>query len=210
MMRATLTVIAAVLLVCFSLNVCVGEEDGWIQLTDGKTFDGWKASENTDSWKVEDGKFVCFGPRSHLFYVGEHAPFVNFEFKAEVMTTPGSNSGIYFHTKFQPDGWPKQGFESQVNNTHRDPKKTGGLYGVADVFEAPAKDDEWFEQHIIVKGKKVVVKIDGKTVVDYTEPADKEPGTDFTRALDKGTFALQAHDPKSKVYYKNIRVKKLP
>lgn len=208
MTRATVT--GAVLLVCFSLSVCVGEEDGWIQLCDGKTFEGWKASENTDSWKIEDGKFVCFGPRSHLFYVGKHAPFVNFEFKAEVMTTPGSNSGIYFHTKFQPDGWPKQGFESQVNNTHRDPKKTGGLYGVADVFEAPAKDNEWFEQHIVVNGKKVVVKIDGKIVVDYTEPADKEPGADFTRALDKGTFALQAHDPKSKVFYKNIRVKKLP
>jgi hypothetical protein len=205
-----MTVIAAILLVCSSLNVCVGAEDGWIQLFDGKTFDGWKASENKDSWKIEDGKFVCFGPRSHLFYVGELAPFANFEFKAEVMTTPGSNSGIYFHTRFQAEGWPKYGFESQVNNTHRDPKKTGGLYGVVDVFEAPAKDNEWFEQHIIVKGKKVVVKIDGKTVVDYTEPADKEPGADFTRALDKGTFALQAHDPKSKVYYKNIRVRKLP
>ncbi len=210
MMRATLTVTAAVLLVSFSLSVCVGEEEGWTQLMDGKTFDGWKASENTDSWKVEDDKFVCFGPRSHLFYVGDLAPFANFEFKAEVMTTPGSNSGIYFHTKFQAEGWPKHGFESQVNNTHKDPKKTGGLYGICDVFEAPAKDDEWFEQHIIVKGKKVIVKIDGKTVVDYTEPADKEPGVDFTRALDKGTFALQAHDPKSKVYFKNIRVKKLP
>jgi hypothetical protein len=27
--------------------------------------------------------------------------------------------------------------------------------------------------------------------------------------LDKGTFALQAHDPKSTVRYKNIRVKRL-
>ena len=33
---------------------------------------------------------------------------------------------------------------------------------------------------------------------------------DFTRALDKGTFALQAHDPKSKVFFRNIRVKRLP
>jgi len=210
MTRATLTVTAALLLVCFSLSVCIGAEDDWTQLFDGKTFDGWKASENVDSWKIEDDKFVCFGPRSHLFYMGDLAPFVNFEFKAEVMTTPGSNSGIYFHTEFQAEGWPKQGFESQVNNTHRDPKKTGGLYAVSDVFEAPAKDNEWFEQHIIVNGKRVVVKIDGKTVVDYTEPADKEPGKNFTRILGKGTFAFQAHDPKSKVLYRNIRVKKLP
>mgnify|MGYP001090530253 CR=1 FL=1 len=137
--------------------------------------------------------------------------FKNFHFKAEVLTTPGSNSGIYFATRFQPEGWPKQGYEVQVNNTHTDPKKTGGLYGVSDVFEAPAKDGKWFEMHIAVQGKHVTVKVDGKTVVDYTEPADKEvPKEGFIRVISEGTFALQAHDPKSEVHYRNIRVKKLP
>lgn len=186
-------------------------EEGWTCLFDGKSLDGWKASENSDSWKVEDGKLVCFGTRSHLFYMGELAPFVNFEFKAQVMTTPGSNSGIYIHTRYQEDGWPKQGYEVQVNNTHKDPKKTGGLYGVQDVFDAPAKDNEWFEMHIVVNGKHITVCVDGKKVVDYTEPADQpNAGGAFTRVLDKGTFALQAHDPKSKVFYKNLQVKKLP
>ena len=186
-------------------------EDGWISLFDGKTMNGWKASENSDSWTVTDGQLVCFGPRSHLFYVGELQPFVNFEFKADVMTTPGSNSGIYFHTKYQDTGWPKSGYECQVNNSHKDPKRTGGLYGISDVFEAPAKDNEWFTQHIIVNGKRIIVKVNGKVLVDYTEPEEKpaEP-TKFDRRLGSGTFALQAHDPKSKVFYKNIRVKKLP
>jgi hypothetical protein len=146
-----------------------------------------------------------------LFYDGDLKPFKSFEFKAEVLTTRGSNSGIYFSTRFQPDGWPKYGYEVQVNNTHTDPKKTGGLYGVSDVFEAPAKDGKWFEMHITVQGKHVVIKVDGKTVVDYTEPAGKEPPKDgFIRVISEGTFALQAHDPKSEVHYKNIRVKKLP
>ena len=66
------------------------------------------------------------------------------------------------------------------------------------------------EEHLWLPIKNSFLrKIDGKTVVKYTEPADKEPGADFTRALDKGTFALQAHDPKSKVYFRNIRVKKI-
>ena len=43
----------------------------------------------------------------------------------------------------------------------------------------------------------------------YTEPADQKPGAQFTRKLDEGTFALQAHDPGSVVRYKNIRVKRL-
>lgn len=187
------------------------EEDGWVSLFDGKSFNGWKASEHKDSWKIEDGAFVCFGPRSHLFYVGELAPFKNFEFQADVMTTPGSNAGIYFHTKYQETGWPKHGFESQVNNTHKDPRKTGSLYAVKDVMnKAPAKDNVWFNQHIIVKGKRCIVKIDGKTVVDYTEPADAKAGEQFTRVFDQGTFAFQAHDPQSKVYFKNVKVKKLP
>ena len=207
-MRSILSVcvLACALTPCFA-----GEEEGWISLFDGKTFDGWKASENKDSWKVDDGKLVCHWPRSHLYYMCDLAPFVNFEFKADVMTTPGSNSGIYFHTCYQDTDWPKIGYEVQVNNTHKDPKKTGGLYAVSDVFEAPAKDDEWFEMHITVQGKHIVVQVNGKTVVDYTEPADVKPNPQgFSRVLDKGTFALQAHDPDSQVSYKNLRVKKLP
>lgn len=189
----------------------VRAEEGWVSLFDGKSFAGWKASENKDSWKIIDGELVCHGPRSHLFYDGDLKPFKDFEFKAEVLTTPGSNSGIYFATRFQPEGWPKYGYEVQVNNTHTDPKKTGGLYGVSDVFEAPAKDGKWFEMHIAVQGKHVTVKVDGKTVVDYTEPAGKEvPKDGFIRVISEGTFALQAHDPKSEVHYRNIRVKKLP
>jgi hypothetical protein len=189
----------------------VRADEGWVSLFDGKSFAGWKASENKDSWKIIDGELVCHGPRSHLFYDGDLKPFKSFEFKAEVLTTRGSNSGIYFSTRFQPDGWPKYGYEVQVNNTHTDPKKTGGLYGVSDVFEAPAKDGKWFEMHITVQGKHVTVKVDGKTVVDYAEPAGKEsPKDGFVRVISEGTFALQAHDPKSEVHYKNIRVKKLP
>ncbi|MFN5770630.1 MAG: family 16 glycoside hydrolase, partial [Pirellulaceae bacterium] len=48
---------------------------------DGKSLSGWKANENPDSWKVEDGTLTCKGPRSHLFYVGDEKPFKNFHFK---------------------------------------------------------------------------------------------------------------------------------
>src|SRR5688572_15295169 len=115
-------------------------EDGWTTIFDGKSFNGWKASENKGSWKIEDGAFVCNGPRSHLFYVGEDKPFVNFEFKCEAMTTPGSNAGIYFHTNYQETGWPKDGYECQVNISHKDPIKSGSLYGVVQVSDPPAKD----------------------------------------------------------------------
>jgi len=194
----------------WSSKIWAANKSEWITIFDGKTYDGWKASENADSWKIVAGAFVANGPRSHLFYVGDKKPFKNFEFKCDVMTKPKSNAGIYFHTKYQETGWPKYGYEAQVNNTHRDPKKTGSIYAVKDVLKAPAKDNEWFTYYVKVDGKKITIKIDGKTVNEYTEPDNAQAGTDFTRVLDAGTFAFQAHDPISEVHFKNIQVRRLP
>ena len=123
----------------------------------------------------------------------------------EVMTKPGSNGGIFIHTQYQDEGWPAWGYESQVNNTQGDPQKTGGLYNTVKILEAPAKDNQWWTHHITVKGKRVIVKIDDKVVVDYIEPDDVEG----TVRLSKGTIALQAHDPGSTVYFRNIQLKPL-
>jgi len=183
-------------------------EPGWISLFDGKSFDGWKVGKNADTFKIHDGMIVVNGPVAHLFYVGgvHGHDFKNFHFKADVMTFPKANSGLYFHTKYQEAGWPKAGYEAQVNNSHTDWRRTGSLYGIDDVKEVPAKDNVWFTQEIIVRGKHIEIKVDGKTVVDYTEPEGKTGD----RQLSHGTFALQGHDPGSKVCYKNIRVKILP
>jgi hypothetical protein len=197
---------------CFTTAALATEtEEGFTSLMDGKTFAGWKpATENPATWQIEDGAFVSRGQRSHLFYVGDGQPFKNFELKVEVMTEPGANGGIYFHTHYQETGWPKAGFETQVNNTQKDWKKTGSVYDVASVGFAVAEDKKWWTQHIIVEGNTVTVKVDDKTVVQYKEPAGAQPGADFERKLGAGTFALQAHDPKSIVRYRNIRVKRLP
>jgi len=185
-------------------------EDGFTSLFDGKTFTGWQpATEHSNTWRIEDGAFVTRGERCHLFYVGDEKPFKNFELKAEVMTEHGSNGGIYFHTKYQAEGWPTRGFECQVNVSHSDWKKTGSLYDVVNLGNTPAKDNEWGTQDILVEGNKVTVKINDVVVLEYTEPPGAQPGKNFTRKLSEGTFALQAHDPKSVVRYKNIRVKRL-
>ncbi len=185
-------------------------EDGFVSLFDGKTFHGWKtATENTNTWRIEDGALVTRGNRCHLFYVGDEKPFKNFELKVEVMTEPNSNGGIYFHTKYQETGWPMNGFESQVNVSHSDWKKTGSLYDVANLGNTPAKDNEWWTQDITVQDNKVTVKINNIIVLEYTEPPGAQAGNSFTRKLAEGTFALQAHDPKSVVRYRSIRVKRL-
>jgi hypothetical protein len=189
--------------------------DGWVSLFDGKSLDGWKASDDPASFSVENGqiKVNAKGGPSHLYYIGpvQNHDFKNFELKLDIMTLPGANSGVYFHTQPQETGWPSKGYEVQVNNSHTDPKRTAGLYNVQDVYEAPAKDNEWFTMDIKVVGKHVTVAVNNKQLVDYTEPDDvKRPASMAERLITHGTFALQGHDPKSTVFYKNIMVKPLP
>jgi hypothetical protein len=188
-------------------------QKGWVALFDGKSLNGWKASENPATFKVEDGMIVVNGPRAHLFYEGPvmNHQFKNFEMKARVMTTAGSNSGIFFHTAYQETGWPSKGYEVQVNNSHTDWRRTGSLYSVQDVREVVVKDNEWYTEYIKVEGKKVTIKINDKTVVEYTEPegVEKTEGRS-EKHLSEGTVALQGHDPKSKVYFKEVMVKPLP
>ncbi|MFM8578601.1 MAG: DUF1080 domain-containing protein [Planctomycetaceae bacterium] len=195
----------------FAISTFGADEPGFETLFDGKNLSGWKANEHNESWKLEGGELVCHGPRSHLFYMGSNpdrpAEWTNFHFKAEVMTKPGANSGIYFHTTYQPEGWPSQGHEAQVNNTQSDPVRTGSLYNVVKNFEAPAKDGEWFTEEVIVEGNRIRILVNGRTIVDHVE---KTGEIKDGRKLSKGTFALQAHDPGSEVHYRNIRVKRLP
>lgn len=212
-MKNHLLLSALTLLLLASCGTSKDAGSGWVSLFDGKTLNGWKLNENPETFRVEDGAIVANGERSHLFYdgaVGDHN-FRNFEFKAQVMTKPNSNAGIYFHTEYQAEGWPSKGYEVQVNNSHSDWRRTGGLYAIDDVREPPAEDNKWFTQHIIVNGKTVKVMIDGKTVVDYTEPDNPErPEGMKDRLLSSGTIALQGHDPGSTVYFKDIMVKVLP
>jgi hypothetical protein len=199
--------------------LCASADDGWTPLFDGKSLNGWTPSESKTSWKVVDGALTGDGPRSHLFYTGpvRSAAFKNFELKADVMTQPLCNSGLYFHTRFQPSGFPQQGFEIQVNNSalgegsYRERKKTGSLYGVQNVYKAFARDNEWFQLHVSVRGKQVQVRLNGMLLVDFVEPDPPVPDPDEPgRILTTGTFALQCHDPGSKVFYRNILVRPLP
>ena len=190
------------------------DEKGFISLWDGKTLNGWKKStDNPDTFRIEDGKIVANGERCHLYYVGDAAggKFTDFELKIDVMTQPNSNGGVYFHTAYQADGWPSKGFEVQVNNSHKDWRRSGGLYAIEDVKQPPSIDGKWFTEHIIVKGKNVQTFIDGQKLVDWTQPEDWAPPQNMEgRVIRAGsTFALQGHDPGSTVYYKNIRVKPL-
>ena len=200
-------VILPLLLMCslgaVSLLAKDTDDKNWTRMFDGKSFAGWKANEMPEKWTIVDGAIKTAPGRSHLYYTDRE--FDDFEFACEIKTMPGSNSGVYFHTKWQDEGWPEHGYESQVNQTQRDPVKSGSLYNVVKLYSTPAKDEQWYEHRVKVEGQNIRIHINGKLVIDYTEPA----GVSEKRRLSAGMIALQSHDPKSVVYYRNLRIRPL-
>ena len=126
------------------------------------------------------------------------------------------------------------GIECQIDNSHSDWRRTGSLWGIKNVTwgpetppaknkeetivlpQSPIADNAWYTQEIICRNGQVVVKLNDKTLLEYTvADADREHTLSTKRTWPvRGTFALQGHPPMpgeiSKVYFKNIRVKILP
>jgi 3-keto-disaccharide hydrolase len=205
-MSLTLRLIPAAVALALTLPIQTPEA-GFTSLWNGKDWTDWKVA-NPSTFNIKDGAMVANGSQGHAFYDGpfRNHSFRNFELKVDVMTKPGSNGGIFILTEYQDKGWPAKGFEIQVNNTFKnDPVRTGSLYHVSDIKEAPAKDDEWFTEHIIVKGDTITIRVNDKEVVTWTST----PDSPNAKRMMPGTIALQAHDPGSTVFYKNIRIKPL-
>ena len=191
-MKKLTLILAGILLL---LPAAAMAQDGWISMFDGKTLKGWKANEHPDSWKVVDGAITGDGPASHLFWMERECE--NCEFKAEVKLNHSGNSGMYFRTAFGP-GFPK-GYEAQVENSSPDPQKTGSLYGIAKVLDQLIPDDTWWTQDIIAQGTHIIIKVNGKTVVD----------TNDGRYV-KGYLALQQHNKGSVVQFRKLMMRPLP
>jgi hypothetical protein len=177
------------------------DKEGWVQLFNGKDLTGFKTHpKDKAKWEVKDGVIVGSGGVGHLY--SERGDYKNFRYRVEAKINDGGNSGQYFRTQFGP-GFPK-GYEAQINATHRDPVRTGSLYGFKGclIYKQLHKPDEWFTQEVIAQGNHIIIKVNGKTTVD-TKITDKN------KLYLKGHFAIQQHDPGSHVQIRKIEVKEL-
>jgi hypothetical protein len=195
--------------------------DGWRTLFNGRDLTGWKPNAYPDSWSVVDGTIRAHATKesSHLFYVGSRTDgferFKDFELEVVARSEPNSNGGIFIHTDYATMSAAlrlSKGYEIQLNSSEREKRKTGSLYAVVDLDTSPVDESKWFTTLITVRGKRITVQIEGKTVIDYTEPENvQRPPERAGRKLDPagGAIALQAHDPGSTFYFKSVRIRAL-
>jgi len=211
---------AVVMVLCaVAAPVQAQAKDGWVTILDANSFKDWKVAPGNASSKVEetptvkkvvagdslkDGRWTFEngvlhgeGGVSHIF--SPRGDYENFVYRAEIKIKDKGNSGQYFRTAFG-NGFPN-GYEAQVNSTHTDPVRTGSLYGFVKELDMLVPPDTWFTQEVTAVGNHIVIKVNGKTTVDYV---------DTKNTLMKGHFAFQQHNLGSEVWIRNVQVKELP
>ncbi|HYG74700.1 MAG TPA: DUF1080 domain-containing protein [Planctomycetota bacterium] len=188
------------------------DKDGWVTILDEKSFKEWKLMPNDakatveegdgvkkfdkGQWTFKDGVLKGEGNVSHIF--SPRGDYENFHYKAEIKINDKGNGGQYFRAKLG-NGWPS-GYEAQVNSTHSDPKRTGSLYNFVNVSERLVEPDTWFTQEVIADGNHIIIKVNGKVTVDYT---------DVKNTHQKGHFAFQQHHQGSEISVRNVQVKEI-
>jgi hypothetical protein len=201
--------IGALVLACYPA-AHAGDKDKWVQLFNGKDLTGWKTHpDDKAKWEVKDGNIVGTGPAGHLF--SDRGDYENFRFRIEAKISDKGNSGQYFRAKFARAFPP--GYEAQINATHGDKVRSGSLY--ADprdgyspaekkqmlVYDQLIKPDEWFTQEVIAKGNHIIIKLNGKTTVDFVDEKNRHT---------KGHFAFQQHNDGSVITIRKVEVIELP
>ena len=183
-------------------------EPGWVSLFDGQTLGGWTSVPlpgQTSSWEVKDGVLEGSGGQSMLY--SPRGDYKNFKFRAELKINDKGNSGMYVRTPKGPTFM--NGYEIQVNATHRDPIRTGSLYTLVHLEKSVVPPDTWFTQEIEVsdvnyRGKVVTkfrISVNGELLFEYL---------DHNRLWKEGHFAFQQHDPGSRVSIRKVEVMELP
>ena len=186
------------------------------EFLDPKNWEG-----NTDIFKIEDGKIIGEtkkDPGFNTFFCTKEK-YGDFELTCKVKLTDGvGNSGFQIRSKLvDPKKFVVHGPQVDIGSGY-----WGSLYGEGvggmikasekKMIEKAVKEKEVNEYHIVAKGSKVTIKINGETMVDGDFP--KLPAQDPKDAKDfpaEGIIALQVHTgyPKMKIEVTDIKFTKL-
>ncbi len=154
-----------------------------------------------EKWTV-NGKpnFQALGPALRgdgLGYLMTRELYRDFEMRAYVRGMPAHNGGFLFRTEGK--GSDGKHYEIQLHDVEEAHYPTGSLYHYKRAIYPKISSEEWYPFHLIVQGKRCIVRINGDTVVDY----------DQLDRLEEGHIELQAHRNGYWTEYKDMRIKRL-
>ncbi|MCW5519090.1 DUF1080 domain-containing protein [Aureitalea sp. L0-47] len=208
------------------------EESGWITLFDGTNFDSWRgylAEGMYDNWTVEDGAMAFTPDEDGGKNIITKEKFTNFVLSLEWKISEGGNSGIFWSV-YEDEKYPEAyetGPEIQVldNMKHPDAKVGDGLHTAGALYDMikPSEDvtkpaGEWNLCVIEINHKTNMGKVtlNGTEIVSF--PVHGEEWDNMVAnskfadwegfgKYQTGHIGLQDHD--DKVWYRNIKIKKL-
>ncbi|MCC9643175.1 DUF1080 domain-containing protein [Rhodopirellula sp. JC740] len=143
-----------------------GDGHLFVELFDGKSFDGWQHGGN---WRIEQGAFYRASGGGPLTYKRDVVPD-DFELRFEWKVSEGCNSGVYYR--------PGQ-VEYQVLDNVGSPYGENPRQAAASLFfcMAPSKDatrpvGQWNSARVLCKGTVIQHWLNGQKVLDfdYTDP----------------------------------------
>lgn len=231
-MNATSSTMAFLFPLILSGPLLAGDDGGFEPIFDGKTLEGWKAPDMSH-WSVQDGAITAESTEAHpctsnQFLVWQGGDVADFELKVKFRLEKNQgNSGIQFRSKIDRDGMGV-GYQADilpggpwcgaladeltgreplmVPNGHKtfvdaDGKRTCTPAGDPVALK---KAGEWNEYHIIARGHRMILKINGRVSAEFIDNDAKE----FDPS---GILALQLRSgAPMKVQFKEVLLRRLP
>ena len=189
--------------------------EGFVPLFNGKDLAGWKAhGGKIEKWSVDAANKTIHTGKGGGGWLMTAKEYGDFELRLEFRVPKGGNSGVALRSPMKGDP-AYTGMEIQIldDASHKGIKEwqhTGSIYGVVAASSVPTKPlGEWNSYRIVCKGSKVMIELNGKTVVDAdladskAKHAKAHPGI----LRDKGHLGIQDHG--GKVEFRNLFVKEL-
>jgi hypothetical protein len=190
------------------------DEVGFTPIFNGRDFSGWAGA--IDSYEIVDGAIRCKPKQGGtIFTTKEYGDFV---VRLEFKLPPAGNNGLAIRYPGAGDAAYMGMTELQVLDdtapvyAKLDPRQFhGSAYGMAAARRGHLRPlGEWNSQEVTVKGSRIVVVLNGTTILDtdlstVTEFLDDKPHPGKNRT--RGHFGFAGHrDP---VEFRNIRIKEL-
>ncbi|HUS05808.1 MAG TPA: DUF1080 domain-containing protein [Bryobacteraceae bacterium] len=200
---------------CLLSSLCLAQKpprpklpgEDWIQLFNGKDLAGW-VNVGNEKWNVEDSTIHGMATSKSYGYLKTDKNYKDFHLSLRFKCEGNGNSGVFFHTDFKPGTSDvSQGLQFEIDCTIG--QHTGGIYGDGRQWivwpspenETVVRQDDWNEYLLRVEGNHYVSRLNGVTMVDFTDPNPK--------SFD-GAIALQLHSGGAgNMRFKDIRIRDL-